>query len=206
MPNKCSCFSEFKNYNSFTNSVSLPYFGFGAAILRTRSETYLLVLRRCQQIKAKYRANFQDPSNDHEDDDSGSDLEADSEEEEEVASDKEKSTEDDEKHGWGGSDDPVLTNAPDGVEAYQKASAWYQVAYSDETNPFLAEARKAWDGCSQGTRSKRDGGGQRGGRGEEGRGFDEPHMLYLSFPWICAHEQLCQIKEMRLTHKTSEPP
>lgn len=134
----------------------------------------LLVRRRCQQIKAKYRAQFLDHShdddggNDDDDDDLGSDLEGKPEEREKASSDERKVAEGDEKYGGGDSDDDtVLKNAPDGMEAYQKASAWYHVSYSGITNPFIAEARKAEPGHSQ------------------------PYMLYLSFPWICAYQRLC---------------
>lgn len=163
---------------------------------------------RCQQIKAKYRAKFQeqgyadddddDEDDDDEDEDPGPDVEGKSDEGKEAESGENNVAEDHEKYGRGGSDNLVLQNAPEGVEAYQKASAWYHVAYADTTNPFLADARKSWRGRSQETAV--DGGvcGGRGGRGDVGGGFNEPHILYLSFPWICAHEKLCQIKEMAL--------
>lgn len=137
-----------------------------------------MVRLRCQQIKAKYRAKFQDHVHDDDDDDNpDSDFEEQYEEGEEALFD-----EGDEEHGGRQSDDPLLRNAPDGMEAYQKASAWYYVSYSDATNPYIAEARSA------------------------GVGLNQPHMLYLSFPWICAYQQLCQIKEMSLKHGPPQLP
>lgn len=172
------------------------------------------VRRRSQQIKAKYRARFQDRSHadvhdDDDDDDNdvdpGSDFEGSSEEGEEAALDNNDVAEADEKYGQGGWDDPMLNNAPDGMGAYQKASAWYYVSYSDTTNPFIAAARNAEKGRSQGISVLGGGGSGRGGRDEVGHGSNEPHMLFLSFPWICACQQLCQIKEMSLRHGPSEP-
>lgn len=141
--------------------------------------------RRCEQIKTKYRARFQDQSHDDDgeddDDDPGSDFEGRSEGEE-TESDANDVAKEDDKFGRGGSDDPMLKNAPDGMEVYQRASAWYHVAYSNTTNPFIAEARKSEEGRFQGT------------------------IFFLSFPWICAYQQLCQIKEMSLRHRPSGLP
>jgi len=74
-----------------------------------------------------------------------------------------------------------MQDAPDGIEWYQKASAWYYVSYSDRTNPFMMKAREDW---------------QRG----DSRGSA---MMFVSFPWICAFEQLCQIKAIRAEQVSS---
>lgn len=145
------------------------------------------MLRRCQQIKAKYRAKFQD--HDHDDDEPDSNFDGGSEDGGVAASDEIEDAEDDDNYGRGDSDDPIVKDAPQGIQVYQKASAWYHVAYSDVTNPFIAEGRKA-------------GKGDGSGRGE----MSKPHMIYLSFPWICAYEHLCQMKEMSLRHGRSELP
>ncbi|CAM9929773.1 unnamed protein product [Ectocarpus sp. 12 AP-2014] len=159
------------------------------------------------QIKAKFRAKFRGHNHDSDcDSDSDSDSNYDSEEgsaegseefsqerpadqgskerpgEEEVDEGKEEARVEGKR-----SDNPPA-DAPDGVEVYQKASAWYFVSHSESTNPYMKEAPEEWR-----KKTRRGGGGGSGGHGAEA-----PLMLYLSFAWICAYEQLCQIKNTRL--------
>lgn len=156
---------------------------------------------RRSQIKAKFRDKFQGHSQD--DDGSDSDLEERSEEgseedegsEDGVDADTD-ANEDQETKDAGmarpaeGSDDSslFLKDAPEGAEAYQKASAWYYVSHSDDTNPYMSEGRKEWreeESCRVGGSSREQ---------------VPPLIMYLSFPWVCAYEQLCQIKKMRVAH------
>ena len=202
--------------------------------LTQSSMTYIpfSMRHRCLQIKAKYRAIFQEQSyaddaaaaaaaaaadDDDDDDDDEGDGEGEGEDEApgsdfEGKPDEGTTTvavsngnivaEDGQKYGRGDVDGQVLKDAPDGVKVYQMASAWYHVAYSETTNPFLKEARKAGRRRSQGTSVVGGVVGGRGGRDEVGGDLEEPHILYLSFPWICAYPQLCQIKEMNLSTGT----
>lgn len=139
------------------------------------------------QVKAKFRDKFQGHS--HEYDGSSSDSEECSEEGSEEGVDAGNGTNEDQEKGGAGvgggrqeSSDgsPRLKHAPEGAEAYQKASAWYYVSHSDTTNPYLSKGRDEWQGKE---RSQQKG---------------SQLIMYLSFPWVCAYEQLCQIK--RITH------
>ncbi|CAM9965408.1 unnamed protein product, partial [Ectocarpus fasciculatus] len=160
----------------------------------------------CEQVKAKFRAKFRGQNHD---DGSGSDSDSefDSEEgseegfeelpadqgpnersEEQLGAAKGEAEGDERKEG-------AAADAPDGVEVYQKASAWYFVSHSESSNPYMREAREEW---RKKRSEKASTGGGGGGGGSGGHGAVAPLMLYLSFAWICAFEQLCQIKNMRL--------
>ncbi|CBN78124.1 RNA-dependent RNA polymerase 1 [Ectocarpus siliculosus] len=154
-----------------------------------------------EQIKAKFRAEFRGHNHDS-DSDSDSDSNYDSEEGSEEFSEehpadqgsKERPGEEEVDEGKeearveGKGSDYHPADAPDGVEVYQKASAWYFVSHSESTNPYMREAREEWR-----KKTRRGGGGGSGGHGAEA-----PLMLYLSFAWISAYEQLCQMRNMRL--------
>lgn len=53
------------------------------------------------------------------------------------------------RDGDGGEEDSgekPLPTAPVGAEALQKASAWYFVSHSEETNIYIREAKREWRG------------------------------------------------------------
>ena len=98
---------------------------------------------------------------------------------EEEEEDEEEEEEEEEEGGEEGAPGGVDKEYPVGgtseeIELFKKASAWYFVSHSDETNPYLRDARVRW---------KRDD--------------RELGYMYLSFPWVCAYQQLCQIKRMK---------
>lgn len=73
----------------------------------------------------------------------------------------------------------AMAPLPEGMEALQKASAWYVVSHDVGKNPYLEKARTE----------------QLGGAGE--KEFTQAPLLFLSFPWVSAYEHLCAIKRMR---------
>ena len=99
------------------------------------------------------------------------------EDEEAIEEEDEEAIEEGEEAIDDNSGDQPLAPAPEGVEALQKASAWYFVSHSEETNPNIRVAQRDW----------RE-------RGKELRWGERPPLLFLSFPWVSAHEHLCVIK------------
>lgn len=95
-------------------------------------------------------------------------------EEEEEGGEDEDEEEEEEEEGKEGARGGVDRGHTAEVELFKKASAWYFVSHSDETNPCLRDARKRWEG-----------------------GDRKLGIMYLSFPWVCAYRQLCQIKRMK---------
>ncbi|CAN0359241.1 unnamed protein product, partial [Ectocarpus sp. 12 AP-2014] len=127
------------------------------------------------QIKTKFRAKFRGHKHDS-DFDSDSDSNYDSEEGSEEGSEerpadqgsKERPGEEEVDEGkeearveGKGSGNPPA-DVPDGLEVYQKASAWYFVSHSESTNPYMKEAREEWR-----KKNRRGGGGGSGGHGAE---------------------------------------
>lgn len=73
-------------------------------------------------------------------------------------------------------DDDADERPPVGVERLQKASAWYVVSHSPDTNPYVKTVR-TWDA-------------------KMSRAW--PPCMFLSFPWVAAHDHLCEIKRVKL--------
>ena len=71
---------------------------------------------------------------------------------------------------------------PQGTELFKKASAWYYVSHADKTNPYMRHAREQWEAS---------------GGDNSGSARQQPELMYLSFPWVCAYQQLCDINRMK---------
>lgn len=117
-----------------------------------------------------------------EDEEEGKEEEGEEEEGEEEDEDGSEEDELEDEEGARGSQDRDHRGGsiPEGMELFKKASAWYYVSHSDETNPYMSDARKKWNASAGHNGSAR-----------------EPELMYLSFPWVCAYQQLCQIKRMK---------
>lgn len=131
----------------------------------------LAAARFAGQVKAHYRGIFQEHNHGYDD------YNGDEKEEEEGDGEWEQKGEDEEKEDNDDySEDDSFPSPPEGADALQKASAWYFVAHSPDHNPYMREAL-----CREGDYNRR------------------PPMMFLSFPWVSAHEHLCVIKRAKTT-------
>lgn len=80
------------------------------------------------------------------------------------------------------------------VERLQKASAWYFVSHSPETNVYVHRVRVE-------AKRRNTIGGSWGTRQDGVNDMWPTTMMSLSFPWVAAHEYLCETKRVRLARR-----